>query len=140
MRGGDLSNQVTPRLLFLWEGCVAENVKRRVYESPERHLRRMAPRLNVVRRMWDVAWRFDYRVDVFSLLGENYGAPLEKVIDRLDLPVSHVTAYDSFTQAAKLMAYAPAVARIFVGEEYSPIAFGGKTVVVPSEGDWEPLL
>ena len=147
MEGGDLSNDLPYRMLFLWEDTVArrpqgwDSLVSRVHQGLHRRqsvLDRWAPNPAVTRRMWDLAWRHSYRLDLLTLLGEDYRPALEEWVDRHDLPVSHVHFTDRSGINATLAALVD-VHTVFYGDSGYDLWFGGKGRRIDPRHDWEPF-
>lgn len=139
MERGDISNAIPMRLMFMWEGCLVEPAKRRRLDTADRFVRRAKVNSHVSARVWDLVWRYDFRLDLLTVLGENLDDALHEWVDYRSLPFSNVYAFDSKQEAHQFLLTMPHVAKVFVGPDESPILFGGKTQNVPANGDWEPL-
>jgi hypothetical protein len=131
----DISNEVTARLLIVFEGLLGTppeqpKMRRRI---PLLGRKGLSPRdieqwlLNeaLARRIWDVTWRQGFSVDVVTFLGEEFVTAISDWIDIHDLPVGHVSA-SSPDRLARSLAYQPNVAAVYDPEPSRWATYGSK--------------
>lgn len=136
MEGGDLSNAVSPRILYVFEGLLASppaDVKSSVALRVAERLRRWD---SVIQRMdfypivgqmlWDLSWRHGIRFDVVTYLYDtDFAARLFHHLDTvLGLPVSHVLWYPSPQALASGLAMMPDVARVYDANPGNALVYG----------------
>ena len=100
MQGGDLANDLLPRLVLVFEnlvGILPEQVRHRaVYSSfvKAKRWRRAVNLLQVneplARQMWHVTWHLHHQIEVVTWLNPDAVEPLQAWVDRNDLPVHRV--------------------------------------------------
>lgn len=143
MQGGDISNEVVPRLVIAYEGMLGllpEKPDRYVTELVARKFgrrARMAQRtvdayeINdaLARVIWDTTWRHRYTVDVVTYLGEDAVAPLEARLDVEGLPIGRVWATTP-DRLARRLPYMPDVAAVFDNENH--LIYGSKGRMLPA--------
>lgn len=110
MLRGDISGQLPPRWLFVWEGVVATLPPDR--EAPfklavrlrqwKRAVAQYETHPHVAKVLNDLFWRRDYRFDVVTFLGPQYEQPIQDRLDRESLPFSNVWAVDERTLTQRL--------------------------------------
>lgn len=140
MRGGDLDDRIPPRLMFVFEDCVATRGKKRPLLNPKRsaELRHWTPNPTVTKRMWDIVQRHDFRIDMLTLLGPEWEDDLHHWVDKHDLPVSHVFATDAEGLPDLLNARVH-TQRVYFGSPDHSFFFGHRGHQIPTDRDWEPL-
>jgi hypothetical protein len=143
MQGGDISNEVVPRLVIAYEGMLGllpEKPDKYVTELVARKFgrrARMAQRtvdayeINdaLARVIWDTTWRHRYTVDVVTYLGEDAVAPLEARLDVEGLPIGRVWATTP-DRLARRLPYMPDVAAVFDNEHH--LIYGSKGRMLPA--------
>lgn len=137
MQHGDLDNRLPPRWLFVFENVLAavpdERLRewklalrlrrwRRVVDCYEMHL-------HVVKVIWDLVWRRDYRFDVVTFLGDDFAEALEKRLKREALPFANLWAVTEQTLAARL-AYMPDVMYVIHGDPSRHLTYGNRGLLV----------
>lgn len=138
MEGGDISNAVSPRCLYVFEGLLAvapSDVRSTIATKVDirlrrwdRVIRRMEFDTTVAQLLWDLVWRYGIRFDVVTFLyDESFATPLFKHLDgELGLPISHVLWYPSPQALASGLAVMPDVARVFDANQQNALAYGGR--------------
>lgn len=138
MQGGDISNEVSPRLLVVWENLIgllptkADEAKASTYLRFKRYKRAINVfELNemAAARIWDVTWRMRYSVDVVTWLPEECVDPIQEWIDKYDLPVGHVTN-DTPQNLSRRLAYMPQVAAVYSPDDHHQFTFGSKGRII----------
>jgi len=144
MQGGDLSNELPPRFVFVLEGLVA-TVPASAVRRQRLHLRlhRWEKAVDLLEwntyalsTMWNTVWRLGVRFDVATYTSTEQGW-LEALRDRLDqenVPVSTVHAYSSPQELALKLAYLPDVRAVFDAAPERALVYGnrGRTAVPDS--------
>lgn len=134
MQGGDISNEVVPRLVIVFEnllGLLPSKVDEAKLASYLRFRRwKRAANLFTLNemlaaRIWDVTWRLNFSVDVITYIGPEFAEALEHRIDREGLPVGHVWHEDPYVLARKL-AYMPHVACVYDPDPRHQFTYGSK--------------
>jgi len=144
MQGGDISNEISPRLLIVWENLLgllptkADEAKASTYLRFKRYSRAVDVfTLNaaLADRIWDVTWRFKYSVDVITWLGPEFADALRGRLDHEDLPIGHITAEDP-QQFARRLAYLQHVAAIYDPDPSHRFTFGARgRIISPARPD-----
>lgn len=141
MERGDLSNRLPPRWLFVFENVVGRVPPKKTAEW------KLAMRLgrfkravgcyemepHVIKVLWDLYWRRDYRFDVVTFMGEGFRDALEKRLDRESVPFSNVWAEDEDTLARRL-AYMPDVQYVVHGDTSRHLTYGPRGLLVTDPG------
>lgn len=141
MQGGDISNEVSPRLVIVWENLlgllptktheakVASYVK---FKRWNRAVNVFELNETLAARIWDVTWRLKFSVDVITWGTEQFADAVRERIDREDLPIGHVTAETPHVLSRKL-AYMPHIAAIYSADPAHQFTFGSKgRIISPS--------
>lgn len=138
MQGNDLSNQVVPRLVVVWEHLLGllpsktDEAKVSTYLRLKRWKRAVGVyQINepLAHRIWDVSFRLNFSVDVITWLGPQFCDALRERLDDEDLPIHHVT-YSTPNVYARKLAYMPYVAAIYTPDEKHQFLFGSKGRVI----------
>uniref|UniRef100_A0AAU3I998 Uncharacterized protein n=1 Tax=Streptomyces sp. NBC_01393 TaxID=2903851 RepID=A0AAU3I998_9ACTN len=143
MQGGDISNEVVPRLVIAYEGMLGilpEKPEGYVQELVARKFGRRARQVQrtvdsyeindmLARVIWDTVWRHKYSVDVVTYLGEDAVGPLEARLDVEGLPIGRVWSTTP-ERLARRLPYMPDVAAIFDNEHH--LLFGSKGRALPA--------
>lgn len=137
MEGGDLSNEVAGRLLFVFEGTVGR--LRPGAEARERGLLRLRRWAAAVRCweipqearavLWDAAWRWSYRFDVVTHRPAGFAKALEGALDEADVPFTKVWSM-SVDELARALARMPDVQAVFFADQSRRFAYGSRGVLV----------
>jgi hypothetical protein len=138
MQGGDISNAVSPRCLYVFEGLIAtapggvkSSVATKVDERLhrwDRIIHRMDFDPTVTQLLWDLVWRHGIRFDVVTYLYDvSFATALFQHLDsELGMPLSHVLWYPSPQALANGLAVMPDVARVFDANQQNALAYGGR--------------
>lgn len=147
MKDGDLSNSVSGRFLFVFEGLVA-NVKKdreqamRLYlkaRQYRRALRLFEPSAIVRSHLWDLTWRHDVRTDVVTFLRGDVAEHVEKFVDLHNLPVPHVLSTTP-EDLSKELSRMPDVLRVFDPDPLRAVtAWGHRGVWVGDPYSFRPM-
>jgi hypothetical protein len=136
---GELSNEIQPRALMVFEGLVAypstdnaiSNLKLRVAKST----RRWVTVLDhwefdeiSVRQMWDMAWRRGLRFDIVTFLYEpEFAVALyHHLSDTMGFPVSNVLHFPDAQELARNLVFMPDVRIVYDGDPSRVGAYGSK--------------
>lgn len=144
MQRGDLSNELVPRLVLVFEnlvGIVPKGPSRVSYEGFLRTKRwkRAIPYLLVndllAKQMWHVTWHLHYQLEVVTFLHEDAVQPISDWIDVQDLPV-HRVWYSDPNKLARKIATMPDLAVIFDPDPRHALTFGRKgRIINPASPD-----
>lgn len=140
MQGGDISNEVSPRLVVVWEGMLGipteqpaaiKTWARKIGRNKEALLKRAVAEFEIneplAKVIWDTVWRHQYSVDVVTYLGDPFARALEKRLDDENLPIGRVWAAVPHLLAREI-AYMPDLAAIFDNENYMVYGSKGRTL------------
>lgn len=141
MQGGDLSNRLPPRWLFVFEGVIGFLPEERATEFKLsvrfKRWRRAANCFeihpHVQKVLWDLMWRRDYRFDIVTFLGDEFAEALEKRLTRESLPFSNLWAVTEDT-LAKRLAYMPDVMYVIHGDTARHLSYGNRGLLVTEPG------
>lgn len=136
MQGGDLSNELPPRFVFVLEGLVASVPKK---QEPRFKLALRMHRWTravdclewntyALSTMWNTVWRHGVRFDVATYTSTEAGW-LDALRDRLDqenVPVSTVHAYSTPQELALKLAYLPDVRTVFDADPSRALVYGNR--------------
>ncbi|MFE4681552.1 hypothetical protein ACFRNJ_12040 [Streptomyces sp. NPDC056721] len=143
MQGGDISNEVVPRLVIAYEGMLGilpEKPEGYVQELLVRKFGRRARQAQktvdayeinepLARLIWDTVWRFRYSVDVVTYLGDDSVGPLEARLDIEGLPIGRVWSTTP-ERLARRLPYMPDVAAVFDNDHH--LIYGSKGRALPA--------
>lgn len=143
MEKGDISNEVSPRLLLVFENLlgILPDKKAEAKAAAYLRIRQYKRACNVFQineplasRIWDVTWRLKYSVDVITWVNEKFADEVRDRLDREDLPIAHVT-YENPSAFARKIAHMPYVAAIYDPDPAHQFTFGGRgRVLSPAHG------
>lgn len=134
MQHGDISNEVAPRLVVVFEGLLGllPDARTRGKEALARKMKRWKAAANtyeinelLAKHIWDTVWRHHYSVDVCTYLGEEMAEAIEERLDAEQLPVGRVFATEPQLLARKI-ALMPDVAAIFDPSTSHRFTYGSK--------------
>jgi hypothetical protein len=142
MERGDISNEVTPRLVVVFEGMLGTLPERResAFEFAARTFGRRAQQQKravsayeinepLAHVIWDTVWRHRYSIDVVTYLGEEFAEALTERLDVEGLPIGRVWA-DEPHKLARRIAHMPDVAAIYDNENH--LMYGSKGRTLPA--------
>jgi hypothetical protein len=139
MQGGDLSNEVSPRLLFVFENTVG-TLSGKVDEAKEswylrsKRWRKAVDLWEISDRayalLWDVSWRYNYRFDVVTYHQPHFAKALAERFDDEGLPVGRVIASTPM-KLARQLAFMPDVRYVYDADESRLFTYGGRGVYMP---------
>lgn len=146
MEHGDLSNEVVPRLLLVWEGLLGippltpkiSPSKRNLLSlfrknSGEREIDSWTINEQVVHIIWDRTWRSNFSFDLVTFISPEFGKQLKERMEEEDIPVSHVR-YENINTFPRKIAFLPYVAAIYSANKDHQFTFGGKgRIIDPSD-------
>jgi hypothetical protein len=134
MEHGDLSNEVPPRILVVFEGLIASLPSKKaeaqftLYRRTRRYAKATALfELNdaVARRIWEMTWRFRHAVDAVTFLGEEFVEPIQNLLDGEQLPLNHLVATQPHLLAREL-AYRPDIVAVHDPDPAHAFTYGSK--------------
>lgn len=139
MRNGDLSNEVVPRLVLVFEGALGfmptedwqkfdRSIRRKRWDDAAA-LWQINPLMAV--RLWDITMRLSFTVDIVTFAGpEPFGEALEyRLQDVEDLPVGRAWATRPGLLARKI-AYMPDLFRVYDPDPTRVLTWGGKGRII----------
>jgi hypothetical protein len=143
MERGNISNEVSPRLVIAFEGMLGllpdkpdsrvVELMRRQFGSKSAQVKRAINSYTINEQLahviWDTTWRYKYSVDVVTYLGEEFAEALTERLDTEGLPIGRVWADDP-KKLARRIAHMPDVAAIFDNENH--LMFGSKGRTLPA--------
>lgn len=138
MQGGDISNQVAPRLVIVFENLLGLLPSKTAEAKAASFIKfkRWNRAVNVfeinealARRIWDVTWRLNFSVDVLTYVSPEFAEAVEKRMEREDLPVGHVWFEEPNVLARKL-AYMPHVACVYDPDPRHQFTYGSKGRII----------
>jgi hypothetical protein len=152
MQHGDISNQESGRLWFVAEGLVLLPLKQIDHPRLMPGARRIGWRRSlatyvrssfevstwIYKRMWDLAWRFDFRLAIVTFnTTPGWADAIGEYLDEFDIPAP-VRGYelDSFKDGIVTL---PSCLRVFDPEPARALSFGPKGTYVDPAFDFEPL-
>jgi len=134
MQGNDIGGEFVPRLVIVFEGLIgllptktaevkAQSLLR--FNRYRRFVNQFEINDALAKRMWDVTWRYNMEVDVVTFTDPRVVAPLEKRLDKEDLPVRRVW-FDEVSLLGRRIATMPQVAAIYDANPDHRFTFGSK--------------
>ncbi len=134
MQGGDLSNQLPPRWLVVFEGVIGvlptTAEQRRFHWWTSTHAWRRAVDTfqldeHTGKVLWDLTWRRSMKFDVATFLpGPKTGKHVEDWLEARNLPVANVRQYESPSALGKQLAYLPDVYAVVHNDPASEFTYG----------------
>ena len=144
MQGGDLSNELVPRVALVFENLVGvlPNASQVARFNAYRQIRSWKRAVGVfrvneplARQMWHVTWHLHHQLEVVTYLHPDAVEPVEVWIDEHDLPV-HRVWYDDPNKLARRIATMPDLAAIFDPDPQHQLRFGRKgRIINPAQPD-----
>lgn len=139
---GDISNEVQPRFLFVWDDLVgylpSAAAKARETTARRAHLWRTAVncwevRAEIEKHLLDLAWRHHMPVDLVTYRPRGFAEALRDRLDQENLPFGHVYSYTAQVLAQKLV-YMPYIYRVFHGDDKNIFKYGAQGRIVRHNG------
>lgn len=121
MLGGDISNEIAPRIILIFEGLVARLPDRAAAAKEQWYCRtrrwKKAVRMWEIeeitsKRMWDYSWRQHIQIDIVTYKPEEFADALGEYLDQASLPYGHLWSATP-TQMARAMASLVNVIAVF---------------------------
>jgi hypothetical protein len=143
MDKGDLSNEVIPRILLVFEGVVGwlppENKKTydKLVRKGQWYYAVYEWELNdlMLRKIWDVMFRQSRELDIITYIGgQPFADALAARLDEEDVPVRRVW-YTTPAILSRKIALMPDVAAVFDPDPAHQFTYGGKGRVITSPHD-----
>lgn len=137
MQGGDLSDRLPPRWLFVFEGVIArvppvKQARFNLYMRTHRWKRAAGlfeMEKHVTKVLWDLYWRRDYRFDVVTHMGDEMAEEIEKMLDRYNVPLGNVY-YNEPEALAKNLTFMPDVQYVVHGDPAHHLSYGNRGLLV----------
>lgn len=141
MLDGDISNAITPRMLFVFEGGLATSGPGRPRFSTKKGWRRVADQWEIdeyiLAHVWDITLRYDYRCDVATFLGWDFADALDDRFGVENIPCK-VRTFDSAEVLGRKLARLPDIACVYDGEPSRVLSYGSKGKLI-ERSNWSPL-
>lgn len=144
MEKGDISNEMAPALVMVFEGLLATPPlhKRRVLPFTQRgevKMRRYVEQweLNepMVHVIMDTVFRRKWAVDILTYMGDDFAAALEDRLDTTGIPYRYVLSFTPDRMARELP-FRPDIAAIYDPDPSRRFTYGGKSRLLdPSRPD-----
>jgi hypothetical protein len=134
LKGNDLSNVVTPRLVLVFEGALGFLPEARVrdfnYHGSRGNWRLAWQEWELddlaMRKIWDVTFRQSFQLEVVTYVAPEEGAPaLAERLEEESLPITRVTA-STPARMARRLAYAPDVAYVYDANRENAFKYGSR--------------
>lgn len=137
MQKGDLSHDIVPRILLVFEGAVAflPDDKRKAFDKAYRKQRWTDAlalwELNelMLRKIWDITFRKSLTVELVTFLGQGMADVLAARMDEEDMPIARVWATTP-GQLSRRLAYMPNVSVVYDPDENHVFTYGSKGKVI----------
>jgi hypothetical protein len=144
MEKGQLGTQVQRRIIFIWEGVLAELPDHRAVHQLEwidRQLGRWDTAVsrweinhNALNWMWAILARTEFRVDVVvTTRPPSFSQALAKLSDRNNWPIRYI-ANETAQGLGRLLPAMPDIDRVYYGREDQRWAYGPHGVHFPTAG------
>lgn len=136
MEKGDLSNEVAPRLVFVFEGVVGR-LRDELREKGMLKLHRWAKAVEcweipeLARSiLWDTAWRYSYRFDIVTHRPPGFAKALVPLLEEADIPYTQVRSWRPEQLARHLIAM-PDVQTVYFADPENRFTYGGRGILLP---------
>ena len=138
MQKGDISNEVVPRLLVVFEGLlgVLDNPKDRAAELLARKAHRWKAVLNaytinpeLAKHIWHMVWQKNYSLDVVTFLGDDFADLLQERLDKENLPIGRIRSTTP-DRLSRELAYDPSVIAVYDPDPSHRFKYGSKTFIM----------
>lgn len=133
MENGDISNEVVPRLVIVYEGLLGLLPKKSESKFDiavrfgrwKRAVDLFETNDLLARKIWDVTWRYNFSVDVVTFLGDKARAQIAARLENEDLPIRRVWETEP-NNLSRQIAYMPDLGAIYFANEQLKYTFGSK--------------
>lgn len=147
MDGGDISADMAPRLVFVWENLLANldpgDEKREArwvrYKRWDKALSLWDDNVMMRHVLLDTLWRKHRPVDLLCTHAEGFASRLKDRLEATNYPYSKLYSFPALEYAA-LMSFLPHVQMVFYSDPMNPFTFGSKGVQVQTAGDVQRML
>jgi hypothetical protein len=135
MRNGDISNQVTPRIVLVFEGALGfvfdEKLWQKVRKNGKYYKIRECWGLNelMVHRILWLFHKKDLQIDIVTFLGDDFAAELTEWLEDEGVTVSDVWS-STVTQLARSIVYMPDLALVYDPEPTRWLTYGSKGMFI----------
>lgn len=136
MQHGDISNEVAPRLLFVFEGTVAAPSSTAAEKMEKLHIRlrrwdKAVECWEISERsyalLWDCTWRHNFRFDIVTYRPAGFAVALKERLNVEGLPVGNIWATTP-ARLSKRLAFMPDVAAVYDADATRLFTYGGRGV------------
>lgn len=148
MKEGDIDNRSAPRVVFVWEGLLAQlpPESRRIEHSLCRR-RKFSKALDLWEQnehmrhaLVDITWRSDVAVDLLCIHPEGgFSRELKRRLDLDEYPYGHLYSM-SLMRFDQELAYLPNVIAVYHAIPDRPFLYGRRGRLVSSPDQFLPLL
>lgn len=141
MLDNDISNEISPRFMFQWEGLIARYVEPETYDrvihtwgrrngKATYYINQFEFDGRMVAHLWDIQWRSRYSLDIVSFLGEDFAGPIERRLDEAHIPYANFIMTTP-ERLSRELAYMPHIYAVYFGDPSLALTFGGRGRHVP---------
>ncbi|MFI6512958.1 hypothetical protein ACIBCT_35615 [Streptosporangium sp. NPDC050855] len=136
MQGGDLSAEVMPTVLVVFETVIATPPA----APPKRLFRKSAPPAaadcafdsTAEAALWRLTLNADINVEIVTFRGEEFAASIRELLNEHNYPARTAWAAPSPDALARQLAHMPHVLAVYDGDSTRQFTYGGRTRVVTS--------
>ncbi|WP_188187600.1 hypothetical protein [Nonomuraea sp. SYSU D8015] len=136
MQGGDLSSEVLPTVLVVFETVIATPPA----AGPTRRWRKAKPPAadafawdqTAEAALWRLTLRADVNVELVTFMGEEVASSIREVLRTQNFPARTAWAADSPEALARQLAYMPYVSAVYDGDPVRQFTYGNRTRIVTS--------
>ncbi|MDP9870448.1 hypothetical protein [Streptosporangium brasiliense] len=139
MKNGDISNEVSPRLLIEFEGLLGAKLTSRRMYLVARRLRRWEQAADlwdlddlVIKVIIDLTWRLHQEIDVVTTGPREFARALGDRLDNEQVPVRRVWTYDPRYLARRLISM-PYVTAVYTPDPKHALMYGSRGRVITPE-------
>lgn len=138
MKGGDISNRSSPRVVIVWENLIGQLPEQKYGKEArlvarkkwERALDLWVTNEQILHLVLDGWVRRDLNFDVLCTHPLGFAKHLNQRLEREGFPFGHMYNH-SLMEFDQQLAYLPNVIAVFHGEENRPFLFGGRGQYLP---------
>ena len=140
MEGNDISNQIAPKLVFVFDGLIgtipeedrklADKLRRRGKWEQLARVYEVDTKMGA--HLWDIVWRSQFSFDIVSFESddERWYEALERLLNRANVPHSRLEVYADPNDFAQHMAYAPNILRVYHPRSDWMFKFGDRGEII----------
>jgi hypothetical protein len=134
MLRGDISNEIVPRLVLVFEGLIGLLIDPRAQAKYDKAMKRgkykdavYAFELNeiVAHHIWDLSYRRGFNLDVVTFLGHDFAEHLSTRLEEEGYPIGNVRA-TTLRQLTLDLPHRTDIAMVFDGNPAHALTYGGR--------------